>query len=102
MGQTCGCADKGDQEQEVRSDPVSLKHTHHRSYFISTLIISPLERTSYKLKGSRGALNLLKRLDFIMILPMVEKRAFFNASIVAYVIFDLDDIYSNSVFVTLL
>ena len=23
MGQTCGCADKGDQEQEVRSDPVS-------------------------------------------------------------------------------
>lgn len=24
MGQTCGCADKGDQEQEVRADPVSI------------------------------------------------------------------------------
>jgi len=24
MGNQCGCADKGDTEQEVRADPVSL------------------------------------------------------------------------------
>ena len=32
MGNQCGCADKGDTEQEVRADPVSLLNLFQLSH----------------------------------------------------------------------
>ena len=50
MGQTCGCADKGDQEQEVRADPVS-----------DSFIQCAAEPKPRALRGrARDALHMLK------------------------------------------
>ena len=37
MGNTCGCGDKGDLEQEVRADPVSRNSKNERDDWLGAL-----------------------------------------------------------------
>ena len=45
MGNTCGCADKSDMDQEVRVDPVSYYMPYHSPLFK----VSALTSTFFKL-----------------------------------------------------